>query len=200
MQSIKSRQRPSTCGLWKHKTAAAKSQEGQSIWKRGARQDLISSSIPQVSFAWLRIESWKENGWEWDREIYKVKDVFYCSGIYLECPLIWLCWMDHMASSPSSVHWGVTESLRETDVLFIYDQSVIGDIDFDCSGCLKERRERNLQTFIYSFVNGLLWLTIKLESFLWWRHGTHRSVRKWSINITLQRQQHCWVKERKALK
>lgn len=148
-------------------------------------KDLISSSIPQVSFAWLRMESCKENACD----IYKVKDEFHCSGILLESPLIWLRWMDHMAS-PSSVHWGVTESqwwrvgrshtvMRngyELSVFFIYNQNVLWLVTFDCSGCLKERREVNLKTFIYSvhsFVPGLLWLTYNDVM-----THTHRSERK----------------------
>lgn len=112
--------------------------------------------------------------------------------------LIWLCWMDqshsdgpHTITACGQVTYGYEKRISLQKILYIrtriFERSLIGD--FDCSGFLKERREVNLETFIYSlhsFVRDLLW-------FLWWCHDTHRSVR--SINITARRQPQCCVSD-----
>ncbi len=167
MQSIKPKQRPaSTYGQWKHKTAAAKSQEGQSIWKQETRADQFF--CPSGIVRMTPNGKLKETGWYW--AIYKVKDEFYCSGILLESPLIWLCRMA-LTVVACGVWAGKRMSLPNASLYQGTDIWTFSNWWLWLFRVFNRKKRRELRdfylvsSFIHSYVCDLL-------CFLWWCHDT----------------------------
>lgn len=184
--------------MWAVKTQDCCSQKpGRTEHLKTSNETKISSVLPSLKYH-SHDSEWKAAK-KWLRYIKSrtsfIAQVFYLNRLWFDCAE-WITWpLHHLCTEESLNHndavWAgrIMRNGYELSVFFIYNQNVLWLVIFDFSGCLKERREIN---FICT------WTFMANLAFIMMSWLTHRSERKWSINIAPRRQQQCCVRDEKT--